>query len=52
MSEAEFEQVLKTRAFELEDPSEPEQLPAQLIRPVDGLLPWLADRQAARLRKT
>ena len=36
----------------LEDPSEPEQLPAQLIRPVDGLLPWLADRQAARLRKT
>ena len=52
MSETEFEQVLKTGAFELEGPSEPEQLPAQLIRPVHGRLLWLAGRQAARLLKT
>lgn len=36
----------------LEGPSEPEQLPAQLIRPVDGRLLWLVDQQAARLLKT
>ena len=36
----------------LEGPFEPEQLPAQLIRPVDGRLLWLADQQAARLLKS
>ncbi len=36
----------------LEGSFEPEQLPAQLIRPVDGRLLWLADQQAARLLKT
>ena len=36
----------------LEGPFEPEQLPAQLIRPVDGRLLWLVDQQAARLLQT
>ena len=35
----------------LEGPFEPEQLPAQLIRPADGFLLWLVDQQAARLLK-
>jgi 6-phosphogluconolactonase len=33
----------------LEGPSEPEQLPAQLIRPSGGRLLWLVDRAAAGL---
>ena len=33
----------------LEGPREPQQLPAQLIRPKDGKLLWLIDRPAARL---
>ncbi len=33
----------------LEGPCEPEQLPAQLIRPKNGKLLWLVDRTAARL---
>jgi len=36
----------------LEGPFEPEQLPAQLIRPVDGRLLWIVDQQAARLLQT
>ncbi len=35
----------------LEGPFEPEQLPAQLIRPVDGRLLWLVDQPAAKLLK-
>lgn len=33
----------------LEGPSDPQQLPAQLIRPVDGRLIWLVDDEAGRL---
>jgi 6-phosphogluconolactonase len=36
----------------LEGPCEPEQLPAQLIRPESGKLLWLVDRSAARLLHT
>lgn len=36
----------------LEGPSEPAQLPAQLIRPSKGTLTWLVDSSAARLLST
>jgi 6-phosphogluconolactonase len=36
----------------LEGPDEPEQLPAQLIRPSHGRLLWLVDRAAAGLLQT
>jgi 6-phosphogluconolactonase len=36
----------------LEGPDEPEQLPAQLIRPSHGRLLWLVDRAGARLLQT
>jgi 6-phosphogluconolactonase len=36
----------------LEGPDEPEQLPAQLIRPTHGRLLWLVDRAAASLLQT
>jgi 6-phosphogluconolactonase/glucosamine-6-phosphate isomerase/deaminase len=31
-----------------EGPSEPQKLPAQLIRPVDGTLLWMTDTEANR----
>ncbi|MEP6535848.1 MAG: 6-phosphogluconolactonase [Bryobacteraceae bacterium] len=36
----------------LQGPFEPDQLPAQLIRPVDGRLIWLVDEAAGRLLKS
>jgi len=33
----------------LEGPSEPEQLPAQMIQPRDGKLLWLVDRAAGSM---
>jgi 6-phosphogluconolactonase len=43
--------VEKARALKavLEDPFEPERLPAQLICPNDGRLLWIVDRSAASL---
>jgi 6-phosphogluconolactonase len=36
----------------LEGPHEPDRLPAQLVRPVDGRLVWMVDRAAARLLRS
>jgi 6-phosphogluconolactonase len=45
------EKALALKAV-LEGPDEPEQLPAQLIRPAHGRLLWLVDRAAASLLQT
>ncbi len=37
----------KALAAVLQGPSKPEELPAQLIQPVDGSLEWLVDKEAA-----
>jgi 6-phosphogluconolactonase len=43
------EEKAETLRAVLEDEAQPERLPAQLIRPVNGRLLWIVDRAAARL---
>ena len=46
------EEKAETLRAVLQGPYQPERLPAQLLRPVNGRLLWLVDRAAARLLQT